>query len=69
MVEQENTIGKRLMCTESIPLGTANPGCDLCVWFEAGYQTSEGTLEQAAYATEILLHRRMFHIAMGDYPN
>lgn len=79
--EVENTIGKRLMGQEAVSLETANMGCDMCRWLEHGYQTAldELPVEEDAspgdfspaqnYATEILLHRRSFHISSADNPN
>ena len=71
-----DTIGFRLMTGESIELELASIQCDMCMWLESGYQTSlnEGPDEGGetalqAYATEILLHRRMFHVSSADSPN
>lgn len=57
------------MATEQIPLDVATLRCDMCRWLENGYQTAVGGNEIEAYATEILLHRRSFHISSADNPN
>ncbi len=64
-----NRIGKGLMTQEGIPLGLANETCDMCRWLEQGYQTSDDGLEVEAYAVEILLHRRSFHVSSSDHVN
>lgn len=64
-----DTIGARLMNHEFVALELANPECDMCVWLERGYQTCDSLNEIEAYASEILLHRRAFHIATADHIN
>ncbi len=68
MVEA-NRIGKGLMGHDAVQLVLANPGCDMCLWLERGHQTAEEGREVEAYATEILLHRRSFHIPTADHVN
>lgn len=65
----ENPLGTGLMAHEAIPLEIANPECDMCRWLEQGYQTAAGVEEVRAYGTEILLHRRSFHISSADNVN
>lgn len=66
---EQNQIGRRLMALESIRLEGANQTCDMCVWLERGYQTADEPNEIEAYGTEILLHRRSFHISSPDNVN
>lgn len=66
---EENLIGKRMMQVESIPLTLGSLACEMCVWLEKGYRTSEGGDETLAYASEILLHRRSFHVSSADNVN
>jgi len=65
----ENRIGRGLMAAEAFNLRLATLECDMCKWLERGYQTSDGIPEVEAYATEILLHRRSFHISSADHVN
>lgn len=65
----ENRIGRGLIKQEGVPLELGNTRCDMCVWLERGYQTSEEPLELESYATEILMHRRTFHIFSADHVN
>lgn len=69
MGKADNQIGVGLMGHEFVRLSLGTPACDMCVWLETGYQTAGDDNTSEAYATEILVHRRMFHIATADHIN
>jgi hypothetical protein len=68
-VDHVTTIGERLMKQETLALVAANLQCDMCKWLESGYELAHGIGQIEAYGTEILIHRRMFHISSADNPN
>lgn len=61
----ENQIAIAMMRTETVPLETGNLACEMCAWLETGFLTAEGLAAIEAYATEILLHRRLMHVSQG----
>ena len=69
MGANDNRIGKGLMGQKYIPLAVASLECPMCRWLEHGLAATESTEGIEAYATEILLHRRSFHIGSADQPN
>lgn len=70
MGDQDNRIGKRLMASEATDLVPASVSCEMCIWLEKGYQRSlNAPGPHEAYATEILLHRRSFHVSSADNVN
>lgn len=69
MGANDNRIGKGLMGQEYIKLAVADLSCSMCLWLEHGHATTGSIDGIEAYATEILLHRRSFHIGSADQPN
>jgi len=53
---------------ETNELEVPNLGCPQCKWFEAGLLEASDDAECKAWASEILLHRRLFH-TQQDCPN